>query len=105
MGDGTEESHTRMCAALEWHWRFVDDLFLDDANWSACAEIGIVPFRRTLRPGFDQAVAAVLDRAGLPVPAKVWAIAGGRSGKHTEHLSAMLAIMQTLPRAHPQAVW
>jgi ring-1,2-phenylacetyl-CoA epoxidase subunit PaaC len=105
LGDGTDESHARMRDALDWHWRFVDDMFLDDANWSACAASGIVPLRQTLRPAFDEAVAAVLERAGLSVPGKIWAITGGRSGRHSEHLSTMLATMQVLPRAHPQAAW
>jgi ring-1,2-phenylacetyl-CoA epoxidase subunit PaaC len=105
LGDGTEESHTRLRDALDWHWRFVDDLFLDDADWSACAERGLVPLRQALRPAFDEAVAAVLRRAGLAVPGKVWPIVGGRSGRHSEHLSPLLATMQVLPRAHPQAVW
>lgn len=105
LGDGTDESHSRMRDALDWHWRFVDDMFLDDADWSACAESGLVPLRQTLRPAFDLAVAALIERAGLSVPGKVWAISGGRSGRHSEHLSAMLATMQVLPRAHPQASW
>jgi len=105
LGDGTEESHTRMRDALDWHWRFVDDMFLDDTAWSACAEQGLVPLRQTLRVAFDQTVSALLARAGLSVPREVWAIGGGRSGRHSEHLSVMLATMQVLPRAHPQASW
>ncbi|MFA6031483.1 MAG: 1,2-phenylacetyl-CoA epoxidase subunit PaaC [Myxococcota bacterium] len=105
LGDGTEESHARMRDALDWHWRFVDDLFLDTADWIVCAERAIVPLRRSLRPAFDATIAAVLDRAGLPVAGKAWPIAGGRAGQHSEHLSAMLATMQVLPRAHPQAAW
>jgi ring-1,2-phenylacetyl-CoA epoxidase subunit PaaC len=105
LGDGTDESHARMRDALDWHWRFVDDLWRDDEDWSACAAQGLVPLRQTLRPAFDSALAGVLERANLAVPAKVWAIAGGRSGRHTEHLSTLLATMQVLPRAHPQASW
>ncbi|AZI35385.1 phenylacetate-CoA oxygenase PaaI subunit [Caenibius tardaugens NBRC 16725] len=105
LGDGTEESNARMRDALAWHWRFVDDLFLDDADWVACAERGLVPLRQALRPAFGDIVATVLGRAGLDVPGKVWPIMGGRSGRHSEHLSTLLAIMQVLPRAHPQAAW
>lgn len=105
LGGGTDESRSRMRDALDWHWRFIDDLFIDDENWRACATQGLVSFRAGLRPAFDRNVSAVLERAGLVVPKKVWAVAGGRDGRHTEHLSAMLATMQALPRAHPQAVW
>ena len=27
LGDGTDESRTRMIAGLDWMWRFVDELF------------------------------------------------------------------------------
>jgi ring-1,2-phenylacetyl-CoA epoxidase subunit PaaC len=29
----------------------------------------------------------------------------GRNGKHTEHLEPLLAGMQVLARAHPEATW
>jgi ring-1,2-phenylacetyl-CoA epoxidase subunit PaaC len=30
---------------------------------------------------------------------------GGRSGRHSEHLGYILAELQFLQRAHPEAVW
>lgn len=105
LGDGTEESRSRMRDAIDWHWRFIDDLFTDDETWIASANQGLVPLRADLRSAFDRDVAAVFASAGLAIPGKVWAITGGRVGRHTEHLSTMLAVMQVLPRAHPQAVW
>src|SRR5262249_18595560 len=30
LGDGTEESHARMVAGLDWMWRFADELFVMD---------------------------------------------------------------------------
>lgn len=105
LGGGTEESHARMADALDWHWRFVDDLFHDDAEWADCAARGLVPLRQSLRDRFERDVSAILGRAGLALPGKVWPLVGGRSGQHSEHLSALLATMQVLPRAHPEAVW
>jgi len=105
LGDGTADSRSRMQDSLEWHWRFIDDLFHDDESWIDCAERGIVPLRQALRADFEHAVGAVLAKAGLAMPAKVRGIEGGRGGRHSEHLSMMLAIMQVLPRAHPAATW
>lgn len=105
LGDGTEESHDRMAKALDWHWRFIADLFEDDADWSKLADRGVVPLRASLREAFDQRVAAVLAEANLDLPDEVWPLTGGRQGKHSEHLSILLAEMQVLPRAHPTAVW
>lgn len=97
LGDGTEESRTRMIAGVEWHWRFIDDMF----TTSPIAGVDVA----TLRPAFDRTVADVLATATLPLPAATWAITGGREGRHSEHLSLLLATMQVLPRAHPEAVW
>ena len=47
----------------------------------------------------------VLDRATLTRPADGWRPSGGRAGRHTEHLSYLLAEMQVLHRAHPGARW
>jgi len=47
----------------------------------------------------------VLRQATLSVPVADWTPAGGRLGRHTEHLGHMLAEMQSLARAHPGAQW
>lgn len=97
LGDGTEESRIRMIAGVEWHWRFIDDVF----TTSPIADVEVA----SLRPAFDQTVAQALAAATLPQPAATWPITGGRDGRHSEHLSLLLATMQVLPRAHPEAVW
>ncbi|MCS6921256.1 MAG: phenylacetate-CoA oxygenase subunit PaaI, partial [Elioraea sp.] len=50
-------------------------------------------------------VARVFDHALLPRPADGWMQTGGRSGRHTEHLGHMLAVMQHLQRAYPGCAW
>lgn len=105
LGDGTEESRKRILQALSASWRFVDDMFIDDPDWAAIAAAGIVPLRQDLRAEFDRSVSNVLAPLGIEMPAKVWPITGGRSGKHTEHLSVLLTTMQVVARAHPEAVW
>jgi ring-1,2-phenylacetyl-CoA epoxidase subunit PaaC len=105
LGGGTGESRRRTVDALEWHWRFIDELFeLDDIELSLF-EAGVVPDAGALRTGFDQATAATLAAAGLERPTARRAVTGGRRGHHTEHLSPLLAVMQVLPREHPGAKW
>ena len=62
-----------------------------------------------LEPHWQSAVRAVLDEATLAVPTDTWMQGtrgrGGKQGVHTEHLSHMLAVMQSLPRAYPNAKW
>jgi len=105
LGDGTDESRARMIDGLDWHWRFVGELFQMDPLEAELAARGIAVDRAALRPGFDAAVEAVLAEASLPAPVYPRAVLGGRKGHHTEHLGHLLAQMQYLPRAYPDAVW
>jgi ring-1,2-phenylacetyl-CoA epoxidase subunit PaaC len=51
-------------------------------------------------------IQTVLAEATLPLPdAGVWMHNGGKQGKHTEHLGYILAEMQYLQRAYPNAEW
>jgi ring-1,2-phenylacetyl-CoA epoxidase subunit PaaC len=76
-----------------------------DAVETALASKGVAVDRATLRAGFDARVEAVLAQATLPSPVYPRGIRGGRVGHHSEHLGHLLAQMQYLPRAYPDAVW
>jgi len=105
LGDGTEESHERMQDGLDWFWRFVDELFeMDDVENVLLAQ-GIAVDRPALRAEFDQRIGFVLEKATLENKPVGWALRGGRTGMHSEHLSPLLAEMQVLPRTYPDAVW
>ena len=106
LGDGTEESHARMQAALEYLWPYVGEMFLGDAVDAAMVEAGIAPDPASLRPDFDALVARVLADATLSIPEGKFSHKGGRSGAmHTEHLGHILTTMQWLQRAYPGASW
>jgi len=105
LGDGTDESRTRMNDGLDWCWRFVDELFLMDAVDTALLADGIAIDKAALRLPFDSQIDDVLDAATLARPAAQRAVTGGRDGRHTEHLGHLLAEMQFLQRAYPGARW
>lgn len=105
LGDGTEESHRRMADGFDWFWRFVDEIFEMDEVERSLAEEGVAVDKAELRPGFDVKVNSVLSAATLPMPLYPYPIKGGRVGHHSEHLGHLLATMQYLPRAYPDAVW
>jgi ring-1,2-phenylacetyl-CoA epoxidase subunit PaaC len=50
-------------------------------------------------------VQSVLTEATLKIPNSEWMQTGGKQGVHTEALGYLLAEMQFLPRAYPQAQW
>ena len=105
LGDGTDESRRRMIAGLDWHWRFVDELFSTDDIDPALIAQGIAVDAANLREAFDADIARVLTEAQLPLPVYPRAVTGGRHGRHSEHLGPLLAIMQVLPRSDPDARW
>jgi ring-1,2-phenylacetyl-CoA epoxidase subunit PaaC len=47
----------------------------------------------------------VLRQACLQRPASTGFVSTGNHGVHSEHLSYLLGEMQSLARAHPEAVW
>ena len=105
LGDGSAESHRKMQDALEALWPYVGEMFSDDALDIEMAEAGIAPLPSSQRPRFDKAVNETLALATLSRPENDFAQLGGRSGTHTEDLGHMLATMQFLQRAYPDARW
>jgi ring-1,2-phenylacetyl-CoA epoxidase subunit PaaC len=103
LGDGTEESHVRMQAALDAEWPYVDELFeplRDDAGL-----LGVAVDPVGLRGPVLADLRRVVEQATLTVPDVRPALGGGRQGLHTEHLGYLLAEMQHLHRSHPGATW
>ncbi len=105
LGDGTEESHERAQAAVNALWPYVHELFKTDPIDEEVIKNGILPDFAGLRPDWLEEIGTVLKRATLSIPEDDWMPDGGRSGRHTEHLSYLLAEMQVLPRTYPDAKW
>jgi ring-1,2-phenylacetyl-CoA epoxidase subunit PaaC len=105
LGDGTDESHTRLQDGVNDLWRYTGELFLaDDVDRDAAAAgVGVDPSR--LEDAWRATVEDVLKRSGITAPPVTWMQRGGRQGRHTEHLGHMLAEMQVLQRQHPGASW
>lgn len=90
LGDGTDVSHQRMQDAVDEVWPYTHELFEGE---------------HALTDPWLSIVDSVLAEAKLVRPGYGWAPTGGRSGRHTEALSYLLAEMQVLHRAHPGARW
>ena len=105
LGDGTAESHDKMQTAIDELWGFVPEMFEMDATDEAMLTAGIGVDVARLRPAWDAAVNAVLTEATLTRPEDSWSVRGSREGKHSEHLGYLLAEMQFLQRAYPDAKW
>lgn len=105
LGDGTEDSRTRMIAGLDWMWRFADELFVMDEVDAAALKAGAGVDKAALRAAWDARIDATLADATLKRPAARRPVLGGRTGRHSEHLGHLLSEMQFLQRAYPGATW
>lgn len=105
LGDGTSESHEKMQAALERQWPYVGELFEAGPHHARLVEAGIAPALSTLQEPWSRHVGEVMAEATLTVPDRPQSRAGVKAGQHSEHLSYLLAEMQGLRRAHPNAEW
>lgn len=106
LGDGTEESHRRMQAAIDDLWMYTGELFTPDALDTAMQQQGLAPALDELQQKWQQHVTEVLQMATLRIPAAgLWMQSGGKQGRHTEHLGYLLAEMQFLQRSYPGAAW
>ncbi len=105
LGDGTDESHRRIEAALGDLWPFVGELFESDDVEQRLAEAGIGVDPASLKAAWDTTINDVLARATLTRPDDDWHLTGGRHGQHTEHMGFLLAEMQVLQRTYPGCEW
>ncbi|MGA5547815.1 1,2-phenylacetyl-CoA epoxidase subunit PaaC [Streptomyces pseudogriseolus] len=105
LGLGTEESARRMRTGLEQVWPYTAELFDEDDLTDRLVAAGVLPPLAALRTAWQASVAAVLDRAGLTVPAPSWQGRGGRQGLHTEAFGPLIAEMQSVHRQFPGGNW
>ena len=107
LGDGTALSHERMQAGFDAVWPLYDELFA--AHPVEQRLPGVAAGTAGLRSEVDAVLAQVLTAATLTRPeSKVVAgVSGmaGRDGVHTEAMGYLLAELQSVARAHPEATW
>ncbi len=105
LGDGTQESHRRVQAALDALWRFTHEMFVASPVEQQAAAAGIGPDPASFAASWSSRVDEVLKEATLQKPADVTYAWHGKRGQHSEHLSRLLAEMQFMQRTYPGAQW
>lgn len=105
LGDGTDESHARMQQSADDLWMYTGELFEADAVDREMAAAGVAPDLAALREPWVAMVRKVFAEATLTVPGDGHMQRGGKQGVHTEKLGYLLAEMQFLQRAYPDARW
>ena len=106
LGDGTDESKTKMQDAINEVWRFTGNMFEMDATDKTLADAGVGVDVAALKDEWMTLVKETVEKATLTMPsADEFMMTGSKDGIHTEYLGHMLAEMQFLPRAYPTAKW
>ncbi len=101
LGDGTEESKTRLLKALDELWMFTGELF-EPASYELNMNVDF----DLLKEEWTKKIQSVFEEATIAMPAKNnWHQSGGKKGKHSEHLGYILAEMQFVQRAYPNSAW
>jgi ring-1,2-phenylacetyl-CoA epoxidase subunit PaaC len=105
LGDGTPESHQRTQHAVDQLLPYTQEFWSASAPETAAIANGTGLDMASLRQDWDQIVNEALQEAQLQRPEAGGFVSTGKQGVHSEHLGFVLAEMQSLARAHPQATW
>ena len=105
LGDGTEESHSRMQQAIGDLWMYTGELFEMDAVEEEMKYAGIGCDLAGLHDPWMNHISGVFEEATLEIPKHSWMQRGGKRGVHSEDFGFILAEMQFLQRAYPGAKW
>ena len=105
LGDGSDESHRRMQAALDELWSYTGEMLESDDLEPSLLSTGVVPDAEGIADAWQSHMTTALKHATLKMPESDFVRRGGKSGIHSEHLGLLLAEMQFLQRAYPGASW
>jgi len=105
LGDGTEESKTKMQYALDNLWPYTAELFMPAPADEVMQAEGIGVDLTAIRNEWQTYITAVVEEATLRMPESAWAQQGGKTGTHSEHLGYILADLQFMQRAYPGMEW
>ena len=105
LGDGTKESNLKVQEALDVLWQYTGELFEMDDIDNEVLFLGIGVENKKLNERWDAMINSTIEKAKLNRPEDGYMATGSRKGIHTEHLGFLLAEMQFLPRAYPDAKW
>lgn len=105
LGDGTEESHSKMQNAFNELWKYTDELFhITEADHQMIKE-GIGVDTRVFKSEYYNIISEVFEAAKLETPDLKYFQKGGKQGMHTEHFGYLLAELQYMQRAYPNMQW
>jgi ring-1,2-phenylacetyl-CoA epoxidase subunit PaaC len=104
LGNATPESRAKLQAALDQAFPYALGLFEMTGADAAIVAEGLQAPEVELKKDWLALITPIVTEAGLTLPDAA-PIEGGRRGRHTEHLVALLNDMQLVFRTDPEATW
>jgi len=105
LGDGTEESHSKIQKAINDLWPYTNELFQVTEPCQAMIKKGVAVDVSQLKTNYYQKIEAVLNEATLKAPDLKYFQKGGKTGIHTEHMGYILSDLQYMQRTYPNMEW
>jgi ring-1,2-phenylacetyl-CoA epoxidase subunit PaaC len=108
LGDGTDESHSRILNAMNLLNPFLPELFMQTDFEKKMSDSGILIQSSDFKAEWIHRINLILAEATLPeidVENISTAIPAGKKGIHTRHLGELLSEMQILQRTYPDCNW
>lgn len=106
LGDGTDESKSRIQNCFDLLWMYTHEFFEEDALDIQMFEQGIGIDLKVIKQEWEKRINEVFEQATLTVPAvSKHSLVYGKQGGHTEYMGYLLAEMQFLKNKYPNEVW
>jgi ring-1,2-phenylacetyl-CoA epoxidase subunit PaaC len=106
LGDGTELSNKKLKEAVDFLWMYTGEMFTPDNIDELLLSESFGVDLKLIKPKWIDSVFEIKKKAKIDLPdVNAFMQYGGRKGLHTENLGHILAEMQYLQNAYPDANW
>lgn len=105
LGDGTDESQTKMQQAVDSLYPYLGELTNATSTEEELFSFGIGANLNAMEEGLHAKINAVLKEATLQIPEETYWQSGGKEGIHSEHMGYILAELQFMQRTYPNMTW
>ncbi len=106
LGDGTEESKSRMIDALSCLWRYTGEMFASDDILAQVTDSGLtVDFTKSYKDWQADVQNLLAQAGGLEPPEVGQMLMGGTRGRHDEHMGNILSDLQFMQLKYPGLQW
>ncbi len=105
--DGSDDSRVRMQQAIDYCYPRAYSMFEHGVDEQSLIDSGVFAGEEALKQKWEAEVAELLNTTGfaIPIVADKHAYDGGRKGKHTAELEALVSEMTEVYRIDPSASW